>query len=208
MKFNKIRQNISKYNKNRGFTLVETIVAVFVLTISLAALLNLISVSLDSFKYSRDEVTANYLIQEAVDSIRNNRDSTVFLNTDQTTGGWTAFLNYYGYNNGTGTGNTCFPGNPGGCIIDPLGEQQNRITVGPSGCNVICPALIFNDNSTNAGAFYSYTSGGLPSGFVRIITMSVATTSVNPTDELDVTVKVSWANNSHSRTLKYSLLNW
>lgn len=196
MKFNKrIKNYILECNRNKGFTLVETIVAVFILTISLAALLNLISTSLDAFKYSRDEVTANYLIQEVVDSVRNNRDSTAFLNTTST-GGWTPFLNMYGYNSGNG-GKDCFQGTSG-CTIDPL----DAISSGGSGmqdCSGSCSPLSFDSNAS--GAFYS--SGGLPSGFTRKVKMSVPT--INP-DELDVAVTVTWS--GHTRSLNFSLLNW
>lgn len=201
MKNNKrIKNYILECDRNKGFTLVETIVAVFILTISLAALLNLISTSLDAFKYSRDEVTANYLIQEVVDSVRNNRDSTAFLDTTST-GGWTNFLNMYGYNDG-GSGKACFQnGILTGCTIDPL-EAVKSGGSGMQACIGNCTPLSFDSNASTGAAFYS--SGGSPSGFKRIVKMSVPTaTNLN---ELDVTVFVTWS--GHTRSLNFSLLNW
>ena len=64
----------TKLNKKRGFTLVETLIAIAILLISIAGPLVIISQALKSSYYSRDEITAYYLAQEAIEYIRNLRD--------------------------------------------------------------------------------------------------------------------------------------
>lgn len=207
MKFyTKIKNRISKYNKNKGsrfinskgFTLVETLIAVFVLTIALAALLNLVSTSLSAFKYSRDEVTANYLIQEVVDSVRNKRDTDVFLGDSN---GWTTYLSNYGKDSDS----LCF--SPGGCVINP---QNGEASVCSSGGNesTACP-LYLDESHKNSGFYSSDSSKGVESTFKRKVNMYLDTARNNG-NELDVKVTVEWqaGRNIRSRVLNFSLLNW
>ena len=109
MKKNKLQNNKALTLRNsKGFTLVETMVAVFILAIALTALLNLTARSLFSARYARNEITANYLMQEVVDYIRNQRDTTAFLKTD---GSWQEFLTLFG-----DPGGLCFSDD--GCYFD------------------------------------------------------------------------------------------
>ena len=81
--------------KNSGFTIIEAMIAVFILTVSIASMLGLTSSSISTAKYTSNEIIANYLLQEAIDSIRNTRDTLVFQGSNNSTD-WTTFLNKYG----------------------------------------------------------------------------------------------------------------
>lgn len=61
----------------RGFTLVETLVAVMLLSIAVVAPMSLASKSLGSAYYARDQITAFYLAQEAIEALRSIRDSQI-----------------------------------------------------------------------------------------------------------------------------------
>jgi type II secretory pathway pseudopilin PulG len=80
---NKIDQKKLKANsyklKASAFTLVETLVAVTVLLLSIAAPLSIAAKALFSAYYSRDQITAYYLAEEAIEYVKNSRDVT-FLN--------------------------------------------------------------------------------------------------------------------------------
>ena len=60
-----------------GFTLIETLVAIALLTVAIIAPMALTVQSLKSAFYARDQVTAFYLAQEAIESVRSIRDSQI-----------------------------------------------------------------------------------------------------------------------------------
>ncbi len=68
-----------KFNKiggfKKGLTLVETLVAISILTISVIGPLGIIAQALHTSYYTRDQMTAYYLAQEAVEYVRNLRDN-------------------------------------------------------------------------------------------------------------------------------------
>jgi prepilin-type N-terminal cleavage/methylation domain-containing protein len=200
------------YKENKGFTLIETMIAVFLLTIAFVGLINLNAQSLFSARYARNQITANYLAQEAIDYIRNDRDSTAFLDNSALGGnGWTTFLNHYGYNNGSPV--NCFAtfSSDEGCYFEPADVSINPIAcinTPDFGVNK-CPTLLYDPMASN-NDFYTYhnTSGTLTgSGFKRQILMWL--NPANP-DELDVKVTVEWQNGTlvRSRSLQVSLLDW
>lgn len=59
---------------SRGFTLVEAMVAITILSLSVTAPLLIAQKGISSAIYARDQITAFYLAQEGVEYIRNVRD--------------------------------------------------------------------------------------------------------------------------------------
>ena len=64
-----------KLYKNTGFTLVETLVAITVLTLALGGPMALATRSIKDSLASRNKVVAFYLAQEAIEYVKNVRDS-------------------------------------------------------------------------------------------------------------------------------------
>ncbi len=64
-----------KLRTNAGFTLVETVVAIFILSMSIGALLTLAAGGFFSVRYARNQIVADHLAQEALEYIRNDRDT-------------------------------------------------------------------------------------------------------------------------------------
>jgi len=75
-----------------GFTLVEAMFAIFILTFVIVGLMTVVSSSLYSARYAKQEITMNFLIQEVLDGIRNDRDSSVFLSGEYS---WQDFVDKY-----------------------------------------------------------------------------------------------------------------
>jgi len=191
-----------KIKKNKGFTLVETMVAVFILSMIIISLMAVVARSLFASRYARDEITANYLLQEAVDYIRNDRDTFAFLASEITNETWENFIDKY---------KNCEDPTRG-CYVDVYLSLTNPtlpVTVRECPYNsnqaiTTCPKLLYNPNSTNS--FYNYDDGQ-ETNFRRKIMVNV-----NPTnrDEIIVEAIVYWVNGdiSKSRSLKTSLWRW
>jgi type II secretory pathway pseudopilin PulG len=110
---------------NKSFTLIETIIAIFILTTGILALSSLISYFISTSSISSQRLIAAYLAQEGIEIVRNLRDTNLLngRNWDYglSNGDWQAdyddstlspyagsFLNletngFYGYGSGTQT---------------------------------------------------------------------------------------------------------
>ncbi len=144
-KINTIKKNLIKFSNVKaidGFTLVETLIAISVLLISIAGPLTVASRSLVASRYSRDQIVAFYLSQEAVELIRNKRDNNAISGSM-----WTTDLS------------SCFSSN--GCKVDATDGSFSICTSGG------CPVL----NKHKTTGFYSYSNGSNwdPSIFTRTI---------------------------------------
>ncbi len=76
---NKIKKNLSAFTAKptKGFTLVETLVAISILMLAVTGPLYFSSESLKAATYSRDQITAFYLAQDAFEQIRKIRDDNL-----------------------------------------------------------------------------------------------------------------------------------
>ncbi len=66
----------------KGFTLLETLVAIFILTLSLTGPVYIASVAFRNTIDSRDNISAQYIAEEVVEVIRNRRDKYILSQTD------------------------------------------------------------------------------------------------------------------------------
>jgi len=78
-----------KVNKSRGFTLVETLVAIAIFTASILAVMAVLANSISDTNYAKKKITAAYLAQEGIEYVRKMRDTFVLTN-NQT--GWADFI--------------------------------------------------------------------------------------------------------------------
>jgi len=190
---------------NKGFTLVETLFAVLILTFTITGLMTIVANSLFSARYAKDEITANYLMQEVIDYVRNDRDTTVFLQG----GSWGTFNSHYA---------KC--SDQYGCYLDVLTPPTDLILKECSrNSSNGCPFLYYDESLGQDGKtkpdksnpFYVsgddslYKTDKVLTNFKRKIVVTNPTT-----DEMVVTVTVSWKNGSLdvSRSLSTSFMNW
>lgn len=184
-----------------GFTLMETLVAILLLSMAIAGPLTIASKGIQATTIAKDEDSAFYLAQDAVEYVRFVRDT----NKLQGSADWLAGLD------GTGTGGIWKPdgsngdcvssGGTAACTVDSLQNSgdQYYIQSCPSG---VCPAI--NYDSTNL--IYSYTSG-VATPFVR--TVSITNPVGGNANEAAITVTVSWKDPlSHSVTVRENIFNW
>lgn len=184
--------------KNKGFTLLETLIAVFILVMVLNSAFTLMSNNLFGARFAKNQMTADYLMQEVVDSIRNDRD-TFIQHQD-----WVGFLNKYGLSGGRAGGVLT-----SSCMIDvspksPVTQCSSLV----NGRSALPPSVMYYDANNTIGSYYtiqSDISGVVATSFKRSVDLTLV-----GTDEVDITVTVTWneGSNPHSRKLYSSLLNW
>lgn len=70
----KFLQKIVKSKKERGFTILETLVAIFILVLSVTGPMVFAQSGLRTAFLARDQITAFFLAQDAIETIKNIRD--------------------------------------------------------------------------------------------------------------------------------------
>lgn len=172
-------------NSRHGFTVLEAIVAIALLSVSISGVFTSVQRGLSQSVSAKDEVKAFYLAQEAVEMIRNIRDANQ-LNR--------------------------IVSNPSATWLDGITSNCpfNRVcsvdvtTFAFVNCGATwgsCPQNLRQHPST---FLYSYTSGNT-TNFKREIQIE----QVNST-EISVTVQVSWTQGATTRQFKAKthLFNW
>ncbi len=142
-------------SKIKGFTLLETLVAIAILSLAMVGPLELASRAIGSAMTSQNQITAFYLAQEAIEFIRNKRDNNLIAGIP---GNWIVG-NDLNLCAGDGCGidvpnNTLVPCTPGCGNIDNLlydagGNYYNTLT-GSETTIFKRTALIANINASEA----------------------------------------------------------
>ena len=172
--------------KNKGFTLLETLVAIGLFSALIIAPLSIASNGLSAANAGKDRITAVALAQDAIEYIRNVRDANRLNGASNWLMGLTGSqeCRY----NVTGNGHK-------GCRVDSLASLTERIKP-----NTGIPLLY--DSSTG---LYGYTTGQ-DSLFTRFAIVDEIVTN----REARVTVVVSWRSKFVTKTVKVAELitNW
>ncbi|MCH7597474.1 prepilin-type N-terminal cleavage/methylation domain-containing protein [Patescibacteria group bacterium] len=163
---------------NKGFTLLETLVAVAILMVAIVGALSLVSRGLSAAFVAKDQVTAFYLTVEAVEYIKNLRDSNILDNED-----WL-----------DEDIEECMEGD--GCTID-----MSRVPPKVKECDETCAPLKYDpiDN------FYNYKNGN-DTTFVR--TVKVTETVADVEAVIDVVVTWKTGGLDRSFTIRENMFNW
>lgn len=169
-------------DKNRGFTMIETLIAVAILMIAIAGPLTIAQKGLMSAIYAHDQITASYLTQDAMEFIKNIRDNNLTANPNRH---WLNKLS------------TCSESTK--CKIDTTTGDPNAGTAGISSCN---PSSILYIGSLG----YSHdSSGGTETKFSRCFYLVPSQDNVNSADmtpdEVKIVVEVSWDRGSQKNVI-------
>lgn len=173
-------KKINKLKERGGFTMVETLVAVSIFSISLLGIMSVLANGISDTNAAKRKMIAAYLAQEGIEYIRNKRD-TQALSTS-----WLAFKNEMNQCNGSGI-NVC----------DFVGDEFKR-------CNEIADCKLYINNNK-----YDHVVGtDNYSGFTRRVWR--ADVSGNGTNELKVFSEVKWTQGSGEQSVTFSenLFNW
>jgi len=196
---------------NKAFTLIETLVAISIFSLSVLGLMSVLASGLSNITYAKRKMTADYLAQEGIEYIRNMRDTYVLYSSDTQTG-WNAFnvkvagAIFPSGNTICATTNGCYLNTDGLSYSVPSSMAMTLLI--PIACtNTTCsnaPLLYDSGNDLLWGGKYNYTLG-TQSGFIR--TIKVNQISANETRIFSI---VSWQQGSgtYNTTFSEDLFNW
>ncbi|MFZ3043509.1 MAG: prepilin-type N-terminal cleavage/methylation domain-containing protein [Minisyncoccia bacterium] len=181
-----------------GFTLIETMVAVSILTLAIAGPLFTASRAIVAAETARDQLTASYLAQEGIEYVRMMRDN-VFLATYQAGGfnisntAWTSFV--------TGDGSASIAScRASTCTLDPARAMGTGAGLSLQTCSgASCTALYLSNN------IYTQQQLGTRTPFTR----TIQAVDVSANDERIVsTVSWSFHGTSYSVSITDHLTPW
>lgn len=146
----------------KGFTLIETLVAISILLLGVVAPLALASDSLKAARLARDQVIATYLAQEGIEYVRWVRDTNMIEGDS-----WIDGLE------------NCL--DPDGCMVDAV---RRRVAPATSNCLEGDCILLLNDNSYEHGS-------GTPTPFARRVRL-IPVVYLDDLHDYQVEVTMTW----------------
>lgn len=179
---------------NRGFTLIETLVAVAILTLAIVGPLTAVSSAVSSATYATDQVKAYYLGEEAIEIIRAVRDNNSLSGVD-----WL-----------TGINSVCFEEGKT-CSVDIVTAQFYECSP-----TLFDTCVVYSDESTADPTHFhrQHQTGGnwQDTGYKRTVHLTgVDHDATHPgNEELVVQVVVSWKSGAVSRsiTISENMFDW
>ena len=179
-----------KNNKESGFTLVETLVAVAIFATSITGLISITARGINDTVFVKNKLTASYLAQEGVEIIRSMRDTSALVYSGTTY--WSEFI--------TGYIGDCYSTNGAdACYIDGSSVALIALPCPDEGC----PAMTY-DQDANSYGYLSLQD----SIFTRTITVVPVGGAGSP--EVLINSEVSWTQGTRTFTtsFQYNLFNW
>jgi len=177
--------------KSSGFSLVEMLVATSILIFAIVGPMTLVARGIFFSNYAKDQISAFYLAQEAVEYLRNVRDKN---NIDG--GTWDTYK--------TSIINSCMINlNPNGCKVD-IPMETISSCIAPTDCGRL------NRNDTSGLYSYQTGTGWVPTQFERRIKIYNEPTSDPNSNEIHVEVEMLWTNGTLAKNfiIKENLFAW
>ncbi len=183
MKNYRTNMNSKAVGTSRGFTFVETLVAISILLMAIAAPLTLGSQGLAASRVARDQVIGTYLAQEVIEYARNVRDTNTLAAQD-----WLQGLE------------DCVDAT---CMLDVPAGVIEACTVGGKD---ECEPLAFSETT----GFYGLPGGGskwVDTKFTRVLSITLSDSNAH---EALLTATVMWKDGLADRSLSVeeSILDW
>ena len=164
---------MKQINFKKGFTLIEALVAISILMMAVAAPITIAQKGLSSAVYSKDQMIAAYLAQDAIEFIKNARDNESINNNYD----WNSliFLNTQDAD--------CLVDsldNDSGCQIDTIDENENYL----SGSSIV-------NLKKDSNGFYSY-DGTAETKFTRVVKVKQDPEESSDDNRALIRVTVDW----------------
>jgi len=210
MSMNNFQFSIFNFQKKQGFTLIETLVAVSILTLSVAGPLYTASSVIVAAENARNQLTASHLAQEGIEYVRWMRDNE-YLAAYQTnpmtasTASWTEFL--------TGTSDASITlCRTSKCMLDPAQTMSSGIgstnSLQPCGdVSHACTRLYLSDNN-----IYTQQATGEIKPFTRTIQVidipGTEGTPLYPDKRIISTVSWNYHSTPYTITITSHLTPW
>jgi len=185
---------IEIYKKLKGFTIVEMLVAVTILTIAIGAPLYLatqgVALSIDS----KHRLTAIFLAEEAIEYIKHKRDTNVLEMLENVANGQPPQVGGEKWDNYINSPSDCVVNvSTDGCTIDVYTDTISKCMTGGYPSFNDCPFI--GERTVGAEKQYGYGGGFTPTIFVRAVgTFRVCSggPTCNPIDNIEIRVTVLW----------------
>jgi type II secretory pathway pseudopilin PulG len=179
-------------NANRGgFTLVETLVAILIFSISILSILSILASSIGDTTYAKDRIIAGYLAQEGIEYVRNIRDNYVLY---PSIGGWSGSSSFVAKMTPCTANNKC-----GFSATTPTTPTNSISFFNCTADSLHCALYLTN-------GVYNDSLGSVNSGFTREVWMA---TTTNP-NEVKIFSEVDYHQGSGTANIIFSedLFNW
>ncbi len=161
-------------NYKKGFTIIETLVAVTILMLAIIGPMTVSQKSLVASIYAKDQIIASYLAQDVMEYLKNKRDT---------------YLSTSSFQNWVNTYAVCTSSNP--CSADTFMDRFDAPCV--NSCRLYDRGTRYTPDSTSAEPTIFYRSFYID---------RLATATSNAANEVRVVVRVWWQNsNNPSETL-------
>lgn len=196
-------KNWIQNKKENGFTIMETLVAIFIILLAITGPMVFTQNGLRTAFVARDQITAFYLAQDAIEFVKNKKDDNgvEYLNTGTYSPSWLVGLGY------------CM--SPNWCTVDTFNSDIENCSDGTlePGCfgqtpsqdvplKILDEAIDYGDNGLMGH------EGSQDSIFARQIQIE----EIRPDAEAKVTVQIRWQTNEglgyREITVQENVTNW
>lgn len=183
----------------RGFTLVETLVAISIIMVGISATFSVVQFGLSSTIAVKDRITSAFLAQEALEAVRNAKDSNLLA--QNTTGGSATNPDWLASIADVGGVTAC---STDGTVPCQYNISTSNLPPFTKCAQAVCPKL----NIVESTGILTTGAGSAVSRFSRTIRIEELPVlyGANGQREARVTVTIAWP--GHTFTVSENITTW